>query len=59
MQLALVSLQLEIVISVPHREEDIRLHGHGIWKIEHGKVGFSQRLALHMWSLSLNMPLYS
>ena len=38
MQLALVSIQFEIVVSALHREEDIRLHAHGIYKIEHGKV---------------------
>lgn len=38
MQRALVSLQYEVVVTAPHRDEDVRIPGNGIYRIEHGKV---------------------
>lgn len=41
MQKACVSINYELVITVPEREDEIRCHANGIYLIEHGKVGLS------------------
>lgn len=53
MQHALVSLLYEVVVTVPYRDEDIRLQAHGVYKIEHGKVRTLQVLLI---SLVADLP---